>query len=355
MPHAAYVGVSGVARKVNKIYIGVGGVARKVKKAYVGVGGVARLVYSSEIGHSVATSLSVARRLMGATTIGNYALFGGGFTNGNTASTVVDAYNTSLVRSNPTGLSTARNNIAAAGNNNYAIFFGALGTPTIDTYNSSLTLNTLSLTQVSYQYGATSHGGQYAICCNGGSSAAFNTSLTKTSLNGRCAEGAAAVYFNGVSRFVGSYDSYEGGRYNYVDEYNDSLTYSQSSWPTTVSFLGAGENGEYAIFGGGSGGTSVYAYNQSGTRVSAPNLNYSMNNYTLGGGVGNLVILTGQQGYNITISDSEAYDTSLTKQVVDPLSVALQRQGSSCTLNGILFFAGGQRNSTTSDVVDIYS
>ena len=42
MAKNAYIGVEGVARKVNAQYIGVGGVAKKVKSGYIGVGGVAR-------------------------------------------------------------------------------------------------------------------------------------------------------------------------------------------------------------------------------------------------------------------------------------------------------------------------
>lgn len=47
---AAYIGVDGVARKVEKMYIGVDGTARKVKKAYIGdENGVARQVFSSGV------------------------------------------------------------------------------------------------------------------------------------------------------------------------------------------------------------------------------------------------------------------------------------------------------------------
>lgn len=46
MAKAAYIGASGVARKVSKPYVGVGGVARRVKKALVGVDGVAREFFS---------------------------------------------------------------------------------------------------------------------------------------------------------------------------------------------------------------------------------------------------------------------------------------------------------------------
>lgn len=47
MAKNAYVGVSGVARKVKSQYVGVNGVARKVTKGYVGVNGVARLCFQS--------------------------------------------------------------------------------------------------------------------------------------------------------------------------------------------------------------------------------------------------------------------------------------------------------------------
>lgn len=47
--NGAYIGASGVARKVKKIYVGVNGTARKVKKAYIGVGGVARLCFAGGV------------------------------------------------------------------------------------------------------------------------------------------------------------------------------------------------------------------------------------------------------------------------------------------------------------------
>ena len=47
MAKGMYIGVDGVARKVQQMYVGVGGKARKVKKGYIGVGGVARLFYES--------------------------------------------------------------------------------------------------------------------------------------------------------------------------------------------------------------------------------------------------------------------------------------------------------------------
>lgn len=79
MAKAVYVGVGSKARKMKKAYIGIGGKARKVKKMYIGVGGKARLCYSAEADKfGMAASLSKARSLLAGTTVGGYALFGGG-------------------------------------------------------------------------------------------------------------------------------------------------------------------------------------------------------------------------------------------------------------------------------------
>ena len=81
MAKGAYVGVDGVARKIKKGYVGVEGKARKVKKAYVGVGGVARPCWASGLEHyGSITPLSQGRYSLAATSVGRYALFGGGST-----------------------------------------------------------------------------------------------------------------------------------------------------------------------------------------------------------------------------------------------------------------------------------
>ena len=63
---------------------------------------------------------------LAATTLGNYALFGGGKTPGSGSSPIasnsVDAYNQSLTRSTPTVLSVARYWAAATTIGNYALF-----------------------------------------------------------------------------------------------------------------------------------------------------------------------------------------------------------------------------------------
>ena len=147
MAKGAYVGVDGVAHKVKKIYTGVDNVAKQVKKGYVGVGGVARPFFSSDglEYYGAITPLSVGREQLSATTVGNYALFGGGQRTFSTDKDTVDAYDATLTRSTPTALSVARECLAATTVGNYALFGGGGGsiegysyTDTVDAYVDSV-------------------------------------------------------------------------------------------------------------------------------------------------------------------------------------------------------------------------
>ena len=71
-----------------------------------------------------APQLSAARTRISTTTVGNYALFGGGLGSGNADFSTVDAYDTSLTRTTPTALSVARSYFAATTVGNYALFGG---------------------------------------------------------------------------------------------------------------------------------------------------------------------------------------------------------------------------------------
>ncbi len=127
MPKKIYIGVDNVARQVKKIYVGIDGVARKVKKAYIGIGGVARPCWGGgELTYyGMITSLSNSRNQLAATSVGNYALFIGGY--GTTElMTTADAYDTSLTRTTPTNLAFGRYRFAATSIGDYALFGGGL-------------------------------------------------------------------------------------------------------------------------------------------------------------------------------------------------------------------------------------
>ena len=182
MAKKVYVGVDGKARNVKKIYVGVEGKARRGKKGYIGVGGIARPFFSSEQKlecYGAIDAMSQARGLMGATTVGNYALFAGGCTTMTDYTTVVDAYNVSLIRSTPTALSQARSPLGATTVGSYALFAGgrcilSSGSTTnhnnVDAYNISLTRSTpTALSQARSLMGATTVG-NYALFAGGVSS-----------------------------------------------------------------------------------------------------------------------------------------------------------------------------------------
>ena len=178
MAKGAYVGVDGKARKITSGYVGVSGKARKIVKAYVGIGGVARpcwsagkkleyygaitplsssgnydfsattvgdyalfggsLYYRTIDAYDKSLTRSTAewntqRNYLSATTVGNYALFAGGYNGGNFYTTV-DAYDTSLTRSTPTALIRKREDLAATTIGNYALFGGGYSSTTVDAY-----------------------------------------------------------------------------------------------------------------------------------------------------------------------------------------------------------------------------
>jgi len=110
---------------------GGSGGAELTFSAYTPTHVVQAFVADGTLTRSTPTALSSARYNLAATSIGDYALFGGG----DPASAVVDAYNTSLTRSTPTALSSARRSLAATSIGDYALFGG--GDPTsavVDAY-----------------------------------------------------------------------------------------------------------------------------------------------------------------------------------------------------------------------------
>jgi hypothetical protein len=97
--------------------------------------------YDANATHFLADSLSVARRDLAATTVGDYALFGGGINNTNF--NTVDIFDESLTRVGVSILSVARYALAATTVGDYALFAGGYGDSqylkTVDVFDTSLT------------------------------------------------------------------------------------------------------------------------------------------------------------------------------------------------------------------------
>ena len=117
-------------------------------------------------------ALRTAKQDLAGASVGNYALFAGGYNNGTSSDSTVDAYNSSLTRSTPSALRTARRNLAGASVGNYALFAGGTTTngstdSTVDAYNSSLTRSTPSALGTARSHLAGASVGKYALFAGG--------------------------------------------------------------------------------------------------------------------------------------------------------------------------------------------
>ena len=111
-----------------------------------------------ELIRSTPTALSVARYALAGASVGNYALFAGGYDGSNYRNTV-DAYDASLVRSTPTALSVARYALAGASVGNYALFAGGYDGSnyrnTVDVYTPQISVARLYMpVGTKYQFGS---------------------------------------------------------------------------------------------------------------------------------------------------------------------------------------------------------
>ena len=203
------------------------GVKRRIKRIYIGVNGKAKKIADTTTGPYILseapTNLSQARESLAATSIGNYALFGGGYYSG--ISNVVDAYDTSLVRTTPDRLSQARQYLAATSIGDYALFGGG------------------DVSYSPYYY--------YSSAVD-----AYDTSLVRTTPTplSSSRSSLAATSIGNYALFGGGYKS------AVVDAYDTSLV---RTTPTPLSkaktYLAATSIGNYALFGGGHNASSSYS------------------------------------------------------------------------------------------------
>ena len=263
--------------------------------------------------YGTAEALIQRRNSFAATTVGNYALFGGGYTGSESA--VVDAYDEGLTRTTPTALSEGRSSLAATTIGGYALFGGgatATYSSVVDAYDETLTRTTPEALSQARRY-------------------------------------LAATVVGGYALFGGGYSG--GDRFAVVDAYNESLT---RTTPTALSQarseLAATTIGGYALFGGGAPSSSTYsavvdAYDEGLTRTTPTALSRAYSELaatTIGG-----YALFG--GWYV-----DAYDEGLTRTTPTALSQA-RSELAATTIGGYALFGGGAPSSSTySAVVDAY-
>lgn len=385
MAKAVYVGVGSKARKMKKAYIGIGGKARKVKKMYIGdSSGKARLCYSAELEKvGMAENLSDERCTVAAS-VGNYALFAGGYGYWRYSAVIydaVDAYSASLTKSMPTALSTVRESHAGASVEGYALFAGgANGTrstdivDSVDAYSASLTRTAAATLSGKRKWiGAASLEGR-AFFAGGASTnlnsntkcanvEVYNGTLTRTA-----ATNLSVARYSPLTATIGGRVLFAGGDFTkVVDVYSASLTRTAAA-DLSRSTSGGDASiavGNYAIFtsglvvgsdGVGSfvGNTSCDVYNASLTKTTVTLLSVARV-YMSAGTVGDYALFAGG-GSNSPYSDVvDACDTSLTRTTVTALDYP-RRNLSSATVGDYLLFAGGGRDyDDPSSVVFVYT
>lgn len=327
MAKKAYIGVSNKARRVGKIYIGVSNKARKVRKGYIGVAGKARMffaygtikyhsnyvqcttanlnkaaasnnnyafvtdgnnvnAFNSKLVCSVASNLSASRNACyGANAAGQYAVFGGDSGNAETSSgTTVDAYNNSGTRTVATAFPERVKYYKAVSNYTYAIFGPGtsvnndvlghgIAYNTVKLYNGSLTQSTTTTQAHNYSYGVSSNA-YYAIIYSGGYPNpvyditshipyADAIDMSGTVINLPFDDYARKQRVNGVGAKAGNYAVIAGGQqigeqgsgnFSNVYAYDQSLTmvsapdlYLHTNVTVSTQVQGASADGDYAV------------------------------------------------------------------------------------------------------------
>lgn len=381
MAKACYVGVDGKARKVKKIYTGVSNVARKVKKGYVGVGGVARPFYSAEpevVYYGAASPLDVAREALAATTVGNYALFGGGYRGA--AINSVTAYTRSLAQSTPTELSYGRGYLAATSVGNYALFGGGEDPndsefKTVDAYSDALVRSTpTGLSKARKELAATTVG-NYALF--GGGRYGYTNTTTVDAYSDTLVHSTPTKFSDEIRQpsatTVGDYALFAGypaGNAS-VNAYSRTLVRSTPTGLSSVMFKpGATTVGGYALFGGGhfynenglrQGTDTVDAYSDTLVRSTLTGLSVArfdlfattVGGYALFGG-GHFRKSDGLIDGTATV---DAYSDALVRRTPDALSQGRGALAATTVGNYALFGGGsyGADSNIYSDVVDVYT
>lgn len=295
-------------------------------------------VYNNNIAKSTSTPLSMARAFFTATTIGDYALFGGGSDSYISSLSTVDAYNSSLVRYTPSALSVGRDCLASTTVGGYALFGGGKLAgddtdcyTTVDAYNTSLTRTTPTTLSTARCDFAAATVGDYALFGGGYNKTnylsvvdAYNTSLTRTTpanlLMARCYLNASCV---GNHAIFGCGRAGPNAFSSNVEAYSNNLTRSSlSSFRNAREAYAATTVGDYTLFAGG-----VYNNTSAGSTVV-------------------------ERYKNV-----ELYDNNTVKNSISVPDISFGRYDLAATTVGdyALFGGGKYENNSTSNYVDAFT
>ena len=362
---------AGTLKKITQSYASKS-FAHKVKKGYIGVAGIARPFFSAEPKleyYGTTNNLATARASFAATTVGDYALFGGGF-NGSKVYATVDTYTSSLVKGTAADLTTARQTLAATTVGDYALFGGGYDGSTysaiVNTYTSSLVRTNATKLSVARQNLAATTVGNYALFGGGKASSESKVVDTYTS---SLVKGTATDLSNGrwnlAATTVGDYALFGGGGNTAtstyratVDTYNANLVKGTATNLSTAKYqLAATSVGDYALFGGGgTNNTTPKATVDTYTLalVKGTTTNLSVSCFRLAAtSVGDYALFGGGHDGSDKIATVDAYTSSLVKETTADLSDARHHLAAT-SVGDYALFGGGNSQTTYVTTVDVY-
>ncbi len=306
--------------------------------------------------------LSKARYEFAATSVGDYALFGGGY-----YSSDVDAYSTNLTHSTPTVLDEKRNRLTATANQSYALFGGGErynnGTdyyPNVDAYNADLVHSTAAGLSEGRSYLAATTVGDYSLFAGGelpGRLSSEKVDAYDNSLAQATATNLSIGRYSLVATTVGDHAIFAGGyasggtTCSRVDAYSSNLVNSILTDVTSYYCQDATTVGNYALFGI-CYSTSVDVYNSNLIKLTPINLSEEKSDFVTTS-VGSFALFGGGGYINgKNCATVEGFDNNLVLHRFEDLSEARGYLKATTAGNYSLF--GGGYVATTTATVDCY-
>lgn len=307
-----------------------------------------------------AESLERGRCRLAAASVGNYALFGGGYT-GIAGSNIVDAYDNTLTKTMPSHLHAPTQQLAATNVGNYALFGG--GTyANVDAYDSSLTrIVAENLSEHRTQLAATKVG-NYAFFGGGYASTEKDTvEVYDENLTKSIATPLSFATYMLAATPVGDHALFGGGQVgssttDVVYAYDTELTKTTiASLSQPRRQLSATTVGDYAVFGSGYyGKPTVDAYDSSLTKTTVPE-QFVEAVHDYGATTIGKYALFGGGLYNERSAYVFAYNDLLTRSLPTGLAVARFELAATTVGNYALFGGGSPEGRAYSDTVDVYT
>lgn len=314
-----------------------------------------------------------------ATTLGEYAVFGGGQTSSNTSNTINTVFaidvNSFLLRL--PDMYTPRRFLAAAtvkdmsASRAAALFAGGADAngnnlSTIEVYYQDFTHDegTLSLPIAAHALAGVTFG-DYAIFAGGQgtdtkpvSAAAFSANWTRTILSDLSSPGSAisAACNSNYAIFAGGY--LDSGISSSVTAYDSTLVKATSPSPLSSGrvWMASGTAGDYALFVGGETSGPVAsvaeAYDKNLNKVSGANFPWGIRG-AAATSLGSYLLITGGMA-NVNYSDiSRYYDSNLVIHETGAL-FHLTKDGSAASAGEYAYFYGGHQNNSYWGEIDVY-